>query len=285
MDRSGFEPEASCLQSPKTLPPASKYNKELKKWMGQKGFSQGYEADILRYLKPVENKEIQGISELREIISGSSSSMALTVFRAYINFLLDTEIIDEETAIYFRKALPSRKTKPDGYVPTDSDVKKVYENIKSEKDRLLFQILAFSGIRVTELVKMLRDYEPSKLISDNGISKYPLNYIRGNKRSQYVYMPTDLAMKLHKFYIHKDTVSYNLRKYGIAPKYLRKWFYNFLIMNNVPESVADFIEGRAPESVGSMHYLSRVKQADYWYRKTLDLLVKGQASKNISHNL
>jgi intergrase/recombinase len=38
-------------------------------------------------------------------------------------------------------------------------------------------------------------------------------------------------------------------------------------MNNVPESVADFIEGRAPESVGSMHYLSRVKQADYWYDK------------------
>ena len=128
---------------------------------------------------------------------------------------------------------------------------------------------------------MLRDYEPSKLISENGISKYPLNYIRGNKRSQYVYMPTDLAMKLHKFYIHEDTVSYNLRKYGIAPKYLRKWFYNFLIMNNVPESVADFIEGRAPESVGSMHYLSRVKQADYWYSSiSRNLLTVIMMSKN-----
>ncbi len=269
MDRSGFEPEASCLQSPKTLPPASKYSKELRKWMDQKGFSQGYKNDILRYLKPIENKEIQGITELREIVSGSSSSMVLTVFRAYINFLLDTETITEEDAIYFRKALPSRKTNPDGYVPTDSDIKKAYENIKSEKDRLVFQILALSGIRVTELVKMLRDYEPSKLITDNGISKYPLNYIRGNKRSQYVYMPRDLSMKLHRCYVHKDTVSYNLRKYGIAPKYLRKWFYNFLIMNNVPESVADFIEGRAPESVGSMHYLAKVKQADYWYSQVL----------------
>ena len=41
-------------------------------------------------------------------------------------------------------------------------------------------------------------------------------------------------------------------------------------MNNVPESVADFIEGRAPESVGSIHYLANVKQADYWY----DLILK-----------
>ena len=269
MDRSGFEPEASCLRSLYFLPPASKYYRELKKWMDQKGFSQGYKSDILRYLKPIENKEIHVLSELREIASNSSSSMVLTVIRAYVNFLLDNEIINEESAIYFRKALPSRKTNPDGYVPTDNDIKRAYQGIENERDRLLFQVLAFSGIRVTELVRMLREFDKSKLITDGEISKYPLNYNRGNKRSQYVYMPTELAMKLHRFYIHKDTVSSSLRKYGTAPKYLRKWFYNFLIINNVPESVADFIEGRAPESVGSMHYLSRVKQSDYWYRTAL----------------
>ena len=84
---------------------------------------------------------------------------------------------------------------------------------------------------------------------------------------------------MHKIcidYIHKDTISYEIRRYGIAPKYLRKWFYNFLILNNVPESVADFIEGRAPESVGSMHYLAKVKQSDYWYGlilKTLEAIL------------
>ncbi len=44
-------------------------------------------------------------------------------------------------------------------------------------------------------------------------------------------------------------------------------------MNNVPESVADFIEGRAPESVGSMHYLAKVKQADYWCGTILAKLI------------
>ncbi len=240
--------------------------------MDQKGFSQSYRSEIKRYLKPIENRDVSSIHELRETIQSSPSDMILTVIRAYINFLLDNEIINDETALYFRKALPSRKTNVDGYIPTDQDVISAFRKITRERDRILFQILAFSGIRITELVKMLTEFDPSRLITDGKISKYPLNYNRGNKRSQYVYMPSELATKHHRFYINKDTVSRDLRQYGVAPKYLRKWFYNFLIMNNVPESVADFIEGRAPESVGSMHYLAKVKQADYWYSNVVEKL-------------
>ncbi len=221
--------------------------------MIQREFSESYKSEIKTYLQPLENLDISSIAELREVVASSPSNMVLTVTRAYINFLHENEIITEETAVYFRKALSSRKTNVDGYVPTDQDVKNAYQKIRKEKDRILFQILAFSGIRTTELVKMLREFDPSGLINDKEISKYPLNYNRGNKRSQYVYMPLELVTKLHKFYINKDTVSRELRQYGIAPKYLRKWFYNFLILNNVPESVE------------SMHYLAKVKQADYWY--------------------
>lgn len=72
--------------------------------------------------------------------------------------------------------------------------------------------------------------------------------------------------------MHVDTIIHQISKAGIAPKYLRKWFYNFLIYNNVPVGVADFIEGRAPESVGSMHYLAEAKQADYWYEQVVNVL-------------
>jgi len=63
-------------------------------------------------------------------------------------------------------------------------------------------------------------------------------------------------------------------------KYLRKWQYNFLIANNVPESVADFIQGRAPSTVGSMHYLAKVKQADEWYAKVVSQLLSLFPSEN-----
>ena len=68
---------------------------------------------------------------------------------------------------------------------------------------------------------------------------------------------------------------------SLRPKYLRKWFYNFLILNNVPESVAYIIEGRAPESVGSMHYLANVKQADYWYRISAKRIKENSMKRNL----
>jgi len=43
-------------------------------------------------------------------------------------------------------------------------------------------------------------------------------------------------------------------------------------LNGVPESVADFI--RASITVRSMHYLAKVKQADEWYSRVADELVK-----------
>ena len=167
--------------------------------MNQKGFSEGYKNDIILYLKSIEYIEINSNSEMRDIVSKSPSTMVLTVMLVYINFLLESDIMDEDTASYFRKALPSRKTNSDGYVPTNSDIKEAYDKIKKERVGILFQVLAFSGIRMTELAKMLTEFDSEKLITDNGISKYPLNYNRGNKRSQYVYMPSKLAEKLHRF--------------------------------------------------------------------------------------
>lgn len=85
-------------------------------------------------------------------------------------------------------------------------------------------------------------------------------------------MQSVLATLLERLEVNNDTISHYLSELGLAPKYLRKWQYNFLIYQGVPESVVDFIQGRSSESVGSMHYLSKVKQADYWYGKALDNL-------------
>lgn len=47
-----------------------------------------------------------------------------------------------------------------------------------------------------------------------------------------------------------------------------------LIYNNVLEGVAGFIEGRSPVSVGSMHYLSKVEQADHWYKSFVEKIAR-----------
>jgi len=243
--------------------------------MDGKGFTMGYRTQILKYLfENFNGGPICSKKELSQIILASRTQYVRTVSRAYLNFLEENEILSTDDAEYYRKAIPSRKTAPDGFIPSDDKVKDVYRKIESKAMKVVFSVLAASGIRIMEFVKMMKEYDKDKLIVNHDIAKYPLNYFRGHKRAFYVYMPKNLTLSLTKIEYNDDTISHHFSEIGLPPKYLRKWQYNFLIYQGVPEGVADFIQGRSSESVGSMHYLSKVKQADYWYGKTVHKLVK-----------
>jgi len=51
----------------------------------------------------------------------------------------------------------------------------------------------------------------------------------------------------------------------IAPKYLRKFTFDKMIELEIPESVADFIEGRVPKRIGTKHYLALARQSSKFY--------------------
>ncbi len=236
--------------------------------MREKKYSVAYQKDAERYLSQYLNgKLINENSKLRSVMAECKSNYIYTMVRVYLNFLEENELLSTEDADYFRKAIPSRKISPDGFIPSDEKVKEVYSLIESKPMKIVFTILSTSGIRIMELVKMLKEFDKDKLIVNGDVSKYPLNYFRGHKKAFYVYMPKQLALSLEKTELNDDTISHYFSELGLAPKYFRKWQYNFLIYQGVPEGVADFIQGRSSESVGSMHYLSKVNQADYWYDK------------------
>ena len=250
------------------IPVYSEFRDRLLKWMREKKYSVAYQKDAERYLSQYLNdKLINENSELRSVMAECKSNYIYTMVRVYLNFLEENELLSTEDADYFRKAIPSRKISPDGFIPSDEKVKEVYSLIESKPMKIVFTILSTSGIRIMELVKMLKEFDKDKLIVNGDVSKYPLNYFRGHKKVFYVYMPKQLALSLEKTELNDDTISHYFSELGLAPKYFRKWQYNFLIYQGVPEGVADFIQGRSSESVGSMHYLSKVNQADYWYDK------------------
>ncbi|MHB8357956.1 MAG: integrase [Thermoplasmataceae archaeon] len=237
-----------------------------------------------KYLKEDFDKEtIQSAKELSEIILSGRTQYIRTVARVYLNFLEENEILSDDDANYFRKAIPSRKTSPDGFIPSDEKVKEVLRKIDNPSMKTAFLVLATSGIRIMELVKMIKEFDKDKLIVNHKIAKYPLNYFRGHKKVFYVYMPKNLTLSLERTDFNDDAISNYFSELGLSPKYLRKWQYNFLIYQGVPEGVADFIQGRSSESVGSMHYLSKVKQADYWYSNA----VAGLSGffRNVQHSM
>jgi len=75
-------------------------------------------------------------------------------------------------------------------------------------------------------------------------------------------LPEDYSYDMAKKHINYKRVS------AIT---IRHWHYNFMILDNgIPEGVANFIQGRSPENVGSANYLAKKRGAIQEYSKIVD---------------
>ena len=261
LQNSNFSPPSNI----KPIPAFSKHKRDYEKWLIARKLNDGYIKDLERSLAQFVREDMFSLPD-------NITEMQSVGLRSYLNYLVEKSILTEERAKELKKGIPLRQSNADNYVPNDDEVVNALKKIDDERFKTIFQLLACSGARITELVKMIREYKPSNLIVNEKFAKYQVHYNRGKKKSFYIYIPKELVSKLHKYYVHVNTITHQISKSGLNPKYLRKWFYNFLIYHNVPESIADFIEGRAPETVGAMHYLGKAKQADHWYEQVADEL-------------
>ncbi len=224
-----------------------------------------------RYLT---DRKIKSREDILYLVNSASSRKKIVVaLRNLLNYCETFELLDEGIINKYRKVLKCVHSNVDSYIPTDDVVVETYQKFDDEKYKLAYEIFATSGLRVVELVKFLTEYDPAKIVFNKNFARYPLFYTRETKHSYFVYIPITTAKKLKRMDISPRGITNYFRRRGLSPKYLRKWNYNFMIMHNVPESVADFIQGRVPVTIGSMHYLAKVKQADYWYEKIADKFV------------
>jgi len=248
----------------------SEIREEFKEWLSR--YSEEYSKEILRYLdRYLGDFPLKSAKDLLKLVNSVKSGRRHLCYsiRVLVNFLEEFGLIGKSDANLIRSLVKIPKSGVDNYVPRNEEVLEAYSKIEKEETRLVFELLMFSGMRIVEASELLSKFEKSKLIAleEIGISRYPISLLRGTKRIYYAYMPFEFSLKLRRIRMSPKAITKRLIRVGLAGKYLRKWNYNFLIERGVPESVADFIQGRAPVSVGSMHYLAKVRQADIWYSK------------------
>ena len=111
-------------------------------------------------------------------------------------------------------------------------------------------------------------------VTKGDIYRIPINSIsKGKKKAYWLYLPSSFLYELKSC----NGINGDMRKkikYGrVSASTIRKWNLNFLIENGIPESVADFIQGRASVTVGSSHYLAKTNQADLFYLKVIPKLL------------
>jgi intergrase/recombinase len=195
--------------------------------------------------------------------------------RVYLNFSEQSNLLSSDTIQKYRKVLKCKQSNNDYFVPSDENVILTYNKIKHDKQlKIIYLILATSGIRYIECIKFLHSYDKSKFNIKNNIATYNISELRSSKKINNIHLPLFVFKELKHInstyaYLRKK---YNLSKPLFSLKYLRKWQYNFLLYNQVPESVADFIQGRASKSVSANHYLAKSQQSNFWYSKVANKL-------------
>ncbi|TGC06509.1 hypothetical protein CUN85_12850 [Methanolobus halotolerans] len=157
---------------------------------------------------------------------------------------------------------------------TDEEVQEGYVSCPTEV-KILYKLLVCSGNRLIHLYRMLQLFNEKKVVIDGDIAHYPSSeFSSGNKRTFQVFFPTAYISEIKSFQSPDKykTVSKKLQVGRVSAKTIRKWHLNVMIKEGVTESLADFIQGRAPATVGSAHYLNKVQQAKEEYKRIIEKL-------------
>ncbi len=187
----------------------------------------------------------------------------------------------EELAYRLRKALPRKpRTKADTYIPSDSEILKLKENLAKEREPYvtIYNILVSSGCRLSEAMELLKTFNTTRLvrISEN-IYRYHLDFQRKSKNILILYLPKKVVkqiMDLKKRNIklpHIDTVEDKFKEAGLNVKYIRKWFRQTLKKLRIDSETIEFLQGRKSAlGIGGKHYTDFIPLAD----ETCNIFIK-----------
>jgi len=139
----------------------------------------------------------------------------------------------------------------------------------------LYNLLLDSGLRLVEAVKVLNEHKDAEKF--NGFYRISIGLFRGSKQAYYAYFTAATFQKMQAITepLKPLNASHYYDKYGfISPKYLRKFAFDKMIELEIPESIADFIEGRVAKRIGAKHYMALARQANGFYGRYAEYLNK-----------
>jgi len=281
-------PEPKDLKSP-TID-YSRYKDVFINWLKNiKGLSSGTIKQRIRYLDKFA-RPIRTPTELWNIFGSdlidSQKRHLANGYRSLFRFYEAQGWANKQRCDILRANLPKLKSGIDLNVPTEQEICRSLKRIngikKEKKVFTLYNLLLDSGLRLVEGIKLLKDYYSNtlNLEKQNGFYVAPLANFRGTKLAYYGFM-SDYTLGLMKqnncVLNYKKTVGGIGKHLGVVSyKYLRKFAFDTMTSENlnIPESVADFIQGRTPKTVGARHYMNLKRKAVNFYSRYANYIKK-----------
>ena len=274
MPRPGFEPGSRArkarthgpglnIVSPVFIPPPSEERILLwETWCQSRGTSPETCTKYAGYLqKPLD----------------PNNRWSAKAYKLYLKWLCEEYNHAESCEQYKRLKVPQAGA--DLKVPGLDDI---VESIrKAGPYRLVYLILLESGLRLVEVVKLIREYPSLECVKLDGFERCLLGHTRGKKRALWGYHISPIEDSIGD--ITDRRVTSYAEKYGLVPpKYVRKFVATQMVTLGIPPHVVDFYQGRSPRSVLMQHYAQLLGVADreyaryaQWLRQVYEVRLRG----------
>ncbi|MEM3697506.1 MAG: integrase [Candidatus Bathyarchaeia archaeon] len=248
--------------------------------------------NMVNYLDKFVKEPITAPIDVMKMFSGLSVGQRHHLNRAIRAWLKCLEINKpngqfKEFLDALRKAIPKDEIGVDIKIPEETQIVSDLKRIAS--DPLPYQaeynLLLDSGLRLVEVVKLLNDFPEAEHLE--GFYRCPVGLFRGSKQAYYCYLTEytyQLIRKLNEKVKGATLKKWHQTRNYTRAKYLRK-FANDMITSerlNVPESVADFIQGRVPRSIGAKHYMRLKRKADQFYPRYAEYITELRRKASIA---
>jgi intergrase/recombinase len=192
--------------------------------------------------------------------------------RNVFNFL-EAQGWSEQYLDVLRKNVPRDEFGVDLWIPEPADVVASLVSMSKGclKYQALYNLVLDSGLRLVEACRLLKEFREGEVERFDGFCVVELGYFRKSKLAYFGFF-TDFTLSLIEQVSEEvdweAAVTY-IRKCRnlVRFKYLRKFAFDTMTSDelNIPESVADFIQGRTPKSVGARHYMKLKRKAIQFY--------------------
>ncbi len=238
--------------------------------------------DYMNYLKKLSGK----IINYDLYLSIANNKWKIKTVRLYLDFLYKTNRIswEEKERLKSLFKLKSSRSDDDEY---EVDIEKLVVTIRSIKDNkeldaVILKLLYYSGARLSEVLKLLREWDNKRLVCNEVFCRYKMKWMRGRKRCDYIYFPRWLLQEIelyaHKVNLENNTVVKRIEgKYGVNTKDYRKLHYRICRDVIGDDSICDFYQSRMSKmTIGHKHYDDMRSRADKHYQilmRSLDELI------------
>jgi len=253
-------------------------------WMRQNGKDERYIKICVRYLDRFVTEPIRTPEDVLKCFERCRSHNLDRALRNLLNFYRDIKGYDEGFILKLKRAIPHIKTGTDEYVPTEERIVETFKVLRTAplKYRVLWW-LGLMGVRFEHGIRALNELDFSRAEDLKGFYYLKVGWDTGPKKCYVIVMPKfvyEMIMefkasggKLKKSAV--DSFRRRLKRKGmeIEPvKYVRDFAYNAMLQVGIPESLADYLNGRGPQTVGAKHYLEKKRQIITHYSKYMAYL-------------